>query len=175
MNRGKAILNWSEPRSWNQAARSLAKDEGVSSFPWLSWSGVLFLVGGLIILEWSDADPTTRASIPELVGIISTLFGFLFGLGWFFVRLNRTDSTAIHEGGLIHGSRMKKQWIPWDQIQYFYTDEDSIGSLTFRFLSWQQEGHEDESFSVVPDTIDLETAIQHFKTNQVEQVAAPNP
>jgi hypothetical protein len=98
MNRGKAIMNWSEPITWNQAARSLAKEEGVSPFPWLSWIGVLFLVGGLI-----------------------------------------------------HGSRMKKQWIPWDQIEYFSHAEGAhrggrdcggslvalrsagIGVLSFRF------------------------------------------
>ena len=167
MSHGKAIIEWSEPKIWNQAARRIAKQEGVRLFPLLSWIGLLVLIGGLVVWEWIDADPATRASIPEIVGIISTLFGVLLGLSWIKVLLWRTNSTGIYMGGVAHGSRFNKQWVPWDQIEYFYTDEHKLESVTFRFLSWQQAGLEDESFSVLPDTVDLQAVVHQFKNNKV--------
>ena len=163
-------MQWSEPKTWNQVARRTAKEEGIRLFPLPSWIGLLFLIGGLTVWEWTDADPATRASIPKLAGIIITLFGVLLGLSWVNVLLRRTSSTVIYRGGIAHGSRFKKQWVPWDQIEYFYTDEQKLGSDTFRFLGWQQAGLEDDSFSVLPDTVDLQAVIQQFKNNKVEQV-----
>jgi len=171
MSRGKAIIQWSEPKTWNQAARRTAKEEGIRLFPWLTWIGLLFLIAGLTVWEWSGADPAIRASIPKLVGIIVTLFGVLLGLSWVNVLLGRTTSTVIYTGGVSHGSRFKKQWVPWDQIKYFYTDEHALGSDTFRFLNWQQAGRADESFSVLPDTTDFQAVAQLFINNQVEQGA----
>ena len=164
-------MQWSEPKAWNQAARRNAKEQGIRLFPWVSWAGILFLIGGLIVWEWSDADPNTRASIPMLAGIIVTLFGALLGYGWIRVLLSRASSTDIYTGGVVHGSRFKKKWVPWDQIEYFYVDEHTLYDDTFRFLNWQQVGCNDESFSVLSDTADLQAVIQLFKNKQVKKYA----
>jgi len=171
MKRMRSIISWSEPAMWNEVARRHAKEQGFSSFPWLSWGGTLLFVGGLTLWKWFGADPATRVSVAGLATIITVLFAVLTGLGWIHMRLNRTNSTALYAKGMAHGSLINKKWIRWSQIEYFYTDEHTVGSHEFRFLNWQEAGKDDESFSVVPDTVDLESAVQIFRNNQVEQAA----
>ncbi len=116
MNRGEPIITWSELNTWRQAALAHAKEEGKSTFPWATWIVVLGLVAGLITWEWSDADPTKRASVPVLIGLILALFGFFVGMAWIHVRLNRRTRTTLYERGLLHGSLSKRRWIPWREI-----------------------------------------------------------
>jgi hypothetical protein len=162
MKRGRAIMSWTEPDTWRTAALSHAKQQGISTFPWFTWISVLGIVGGLIAWEWSNADPTKRASVPMLLCIITALFCFFVVLGWIHVRLNRTTKTTIYERGIFHESLTKKQWIPWCSIEYFYVEEESLGQQTFRFLTWLRLGANDEEFSVVPDDVDLEAAVAHI-------------
>lgn len=172
MNRGKLIDSWSEPDAWRQAALAHAKQESesVSSLPWLRCIAALGLVSAPIIWEWSDANPNTRASIPELILIISVLIGFFVGLAWMQVRLNRIKKTFIYQRGLVHGSFIKKRWIPWKEIEYFYVDEDSVGLHSFRFLNWLRQDAEDEEFSVVPENVDMSALVSCLENNHVKQV-----
>jgi hypothetical protein len=107
-----------------------------------------------------------------LVCIIIALFCFFAVLGWIHVRLNRATKTTIYEQGIVHGSLTRKQWIPWSSIEYFYVEEESLGQQTFRFLTWLRLGADDEEFSVVPDDVALEAAVEHIKNNNVEPVVA---
>ena len=69
---------------------------------------------------------------------------------------------------------MKKRWIPWSEINYFYADEDTMGRLTFRFLSWMSKDQAEEELSVVPDEVDLDMVVRCFETNKVEQAMRPD-
>ena len=162
-------MSWQEPETWRKAALVHAKQEGVSTFPWLTWITVLGLVGGLIVWEWMGADPATRASVPKLIGIILALFSFFFGMAWIHVRINRATKTTVYEQGIVHGPLLRKRWIPWSEIEHFHVEEDSIGQQAFRFLTWQRLGADDEEFSVVPDDVDLDAALKAFKKSNVEQ------
>ena len=167
-------MSWIEPDTWRKAALAHAKKDGLSTFPWPTWIAVLGLVGGSITWKWSEADPTTRASVPLLIGIILALFSFFVVMAWIHVRLNRATKTTIYERGLVHGSLLRKQWIPWAEMEHFYVDEDSIGPQTFRFLTWARVGANDQEFSVVPDDADLDAAVRCLKKNNVEQAAPSN-
>jgi hypothetical protein len=174
MNRGKSIISWSEPNTWRKAAMAHAKQQGISSFPWFTWIATLGLVGGLVVWEWSNADPTKRASVPILQCIIMALLCFFFLMGLIYARLNRATKTTIYEQGIVHGSLSKKQWIPWSSMKYFYVEEESLGQNSFRFLTWSRFDADDEEFSVVPDDVDLVTVVGHFKNKKVEQVVTSN-
>lgn len=174
MNRGKPILSWTEPDTWRQAANAHAKKEGNSTFPWQRGLVTLGLVCVLLTWEWMDADPNTRVSVPLLICMILILFGFIVGIGCLHYMLNSNTKTTVYERGLVHGSLTKKQWVPWADMEYFYVDEDSVGQWTFRFLSWSRVGVDDEDFSVIPDDADLDVAVRYFKSNEVEQVVAPD-
>lgn len=106
-----------------------------------------------------------------LIGIIFTLFGFLVGMAWIYVRLNRTTKTTLYERGILHGSLSKKRWIPWTEIECFYLDEDSSGHQRFRFLAWTCLGSDDEEFSVLSDDVDWSAVVSIFEKNKVEQAA----
>lgn len=163
-------MSWSEPTAWHQAAAKLAQSEGRSQFPWLSWSLAFCLYSGVIIWGWLDADPAIRASIPKLMGIIVVGFGSMLCFGWILVRIGRSNTTTIREGGLVHGSRFKKRWIPWSRIEYFYIDEDRMEPWSFRFLTWKIANEEDETFSVIPDSVETSSIVRYLVTNKVEQV-----
>lgn len=172
MNRGEHIISWSEPETWRQAAFAHAKRDSASTFPWISWIVVLILVAGVITWEWSNADPTKRASVPVLIGMILALFAFFIAMAWSHVRLNRRTKTTLHERGLLHGSLSKKRWIPWSEIESFSIEVDEIGQQRFRFLTWTRTGTDDEEFSVLSDEVDLDAVVRIFKCNQVEQLGA---
>ena len=166
-------MSWTEPSAWRTAALAHAKQQGVSTFPWFTWIAVLGLVDGLIVWEWSNAEPTKRASVPMLLCIMMALSCFFVVMGWIHVRLNRVTTTTVYERGMVHGSMIRKQWIPWSSIEYFYVEEESLGRQKFRFLTWLRRGSDDEEFSVVPDDVALELAVEHIKNNNVEAVT-PN-
>jgi hypothetical protein len=175
MNRGEPIITWSEPNTWRQAALAHAKEEGKSTFPWATWIVVLGLVVGLVTWEWSDADPTKRASVPVLIGLILALFGFFVAMAWIHVRLNRRTRTTLYERGLLHGSLNKRRWIPWPEIESFYLDEDAIGQQRFRFLTWIRVGADDEEFSVLSEDVDWDLVVSTFENNKVEQAGTGQP
>jgi hypothetical protein len=174
MNRGKSIMSWTEPSTWRNAAMAHAKQHGSSTFPWFPWISVLGLLGGLIVWEWSNADPTKRASVPMLLCIIIALFFFFFVMGWIYARLNRATTTTIYEQGIVHGSLSKKQWIPWSSMDYFYVEKERVGQNSFRFLTWSRFDTDDEEFSIVPDDVDLVSVVGHFISKKVEQVVIPD-
>jgi len=124
--------------------------------------------------EWSNADATKRATVPMLLCSIMAFFCFLVLMGWIDVRLNRATKTTVYERGMVHGSLTRKQWIPWSSIEYFCVEEESLGQQTFRFLTWLRLGADDEEFSVVPDDVALEVAVEHIKNNNVEQCVPLN-
>jgi hypothetical protein len=136
----------------------------------MSWTVVFFLFIGVIIWGWLDADPAIRASIPKVMSIIMVGFGFVLCLGWIYVRIGRSNTTTIREAGIVHGSRLKKQWIPWSLFEYFYIDEDRMETLTFRFLTWKKIDEEEEGFSVIPDSVDISRIVDCLVINKVEQV-----
>lgn len=165
-------MSWRDPVDWHRAVRFYAKSEGRSPFSWLSWLAGLSLLAGVIVWDWSDADPEKRASIPVLISLILTISAVFVGMGWLNVRLNRTSRTTIYEKGILHGSLLKKRWIPWSEMAYFYTDEDTIEHWNFRFLSWRRIDGEGEEFSVVPDEVDLNMVIMHLETSGVPNESA---
>lgn len=172
MRRGQLIIRWSEPATWRQAALALAKEEGRSTFPWVSWILALGLLAGVITREWSHADPAKRVGVPGLIGIMLALFGFLFALAWIQVRLNRTTRTALHERGILHGSFSRRRWIPWPEIESFSLDEEAMGPQRFRFLTWTRAGAEEEEFSVLADDVDADVIVRAFRKNKVAEAGA---
>ncbi len=165
-------MSWSEPAAWNQAATNYAPSQGRSTFPWSTWLVSFSLLAGLMIWDWINADPAVRASIPRLIGIIVALLCFLLCMGRIYVRFTRTKRTTIYEGGVVHGSRLEKQWIPWSSIEYFDIDENRMGRWTFRFLTWKMVDQEEEDFSVVPDSVDISAVVDLFSNKGVEQAGA---
>lgn len=172
MSRGELIIRWSEPAAWRQAALALAKKEGRSTFPWVSWILALGLLAGVITWDWSHADPTKRVGVPSLIGIMLALFGFFFAVAWTYVRLNRTTRTSLHERGLLHGSFSRRRWIPWPEIEFFSVDEEAMGPQRFRFLTWTRVGAEEEEFSVLADDVDSDVIVRVFQKNKVAEVGA---
>lgn len=163
-------MSWTEPSTWRNAAMAHAKQHGSSTFSWFTWIAVLGLLGGLIVWEWSNADPTRRVSVPMLLCSMTALFCFFFVMGWIYARLNRATKTTIYEQGIVHGSLSNKQWIPWSSMKYFYVEEESLGQNSFRFLTWSRFDADEEELSVVPDDVDLVSVVGHFISKKVEQV-----
>lgn len=56
-------------------------------------------------------------------------------------------------------------------MEYFYVEEENLGDQKFRFLTWMCSGSDDEDFSVVPENVALEIAVEHIKSCGVQQNA----
>ena len=174
MDRGKVIISWTEPSSADKAARQLSKavGSGRSTLPWPHALIMTLLCGILVVWKWFEADPTTRANLPSVMVVFPAYFifwGIFFGIyRWGYFWWNRT-TTTIHEAGISHGSRFHQQWIPWSHMEYFFTDEDQIGSVRLRFLNWKEQEQEEEEYSVLPDDLDTNLIVSSFLAQGIEQ------
>lgn len=54
-------------------------------------------------------------------------------------------------------------------MEYFFTDEDQIGSVRLRFLNWKEQEQEEEEYSVLPDDLDTNLIVPSFLAQGIEQ------
>ena len=142
-------------------------------FPVLPWLALWCLITAVFVVEWLNAPADSRSGVAVLVASIVGLCAAITAVGWLAARSKRHNRTTVYENGIRHGSPFSRRWIPWSEIRCFYTDAETVGSQTFRFLNWQRRDSDSESFSVVPDSVDLDVAVQHFKANGVEEAEPP--
>lgn len=138
---------------------------------------MMILMGGAVVYEWSTADPGTRLTPINLVLHLSLLFlaltCLLTGFAWGSIMLQWTV-TSLHDHGISHGPRFSRRWIPFSSIQAFYIEEQEFQGRRFRFLNWQEEGLEEESYALIPVNVDTALIVTLLKSKEVEY-SAPNP
>jgi len=81
----------------------------------------------------------------------------------------RPTVTSLHDYGILHGLRFSRRWSPFDTIQTFYIEEEEFQGRRFKFLNWQENGLEDESYAVIPSDVDATAIAALLKSKGVEQ------
>lgn len=131
---------------------------------------IMILIGGTVFYEWSKADPEKRVAPISLAFILILLFAVLTVLVWGSILL-RSTVTSLHDYGILHGPRFSRRWIPFDTIQTFYIEEEEFQDRRFKFLNWQENGLEDESYAVIPSDVDTTAIAALLKSKDVKQAA----
>jgi len=129
---------------------------------------IMILIGGTVFYEWSKADPEKRVAPISLVLMLILLFAVLTVLVWGSIML-RPTVTSLHDYGILHGLRFSRRWSPFDTIQTFYIEEEEFQGRRFKFLNWQENGLEDESYAVIPSDVDATAIAALLKSKGVEQ------
>lgn len=167
MKKGPVVIQWAEPRDWNEALMRLGKENSTPK-SWTRFVPLIFgatAISAVLIWEWMNSD---REGILSTIAAVITA-AFIFGGIYLFQRLKMKylpSRVWIRGNGIEMGDLLgSREWTAFSEMVGFYFDSDTVDGKEYRSLNWLPAGAQYPDSAVVPPEVD-EDRIRTFFTSQ---------